>query len=204
MQATWIIGGALGLFALYMFGVDPRWIAAFGVAWLGLSFNSIVGLRSRALAAQSSVEVAAKKRFDLIPALIDTVQRHIEHESDLLTELTELRAAASGPQTAALDQQTSSVFSRFIATAENYPELRSSQSFQELGKSLNECEEQLSAARRSYNMAAKYFNDALHMFPSNLFASVMRYQPLEYFDAPEIAMQPVDVMQRFRSHQDAA
>ena len=82
MHSVWIIGGAFGLFAMWMFGVDARWIGAAGIAWLGLTFNSIVSVKNAVDNALSSVSVMLKKRFDLIPSLVDTVQRYMEHETE--------------------------------------------------------------------------------------------------------------------------
>jgi len=204
MHSIWIIGGALGLFALWMFEVDGRWIAAGTVAWLGLAFNSVVHAKNAAETALSSVGVMLKKRFDLIPSLVDTVQRYAEHESDLLAEVVRLRAQATNlppAQAAALDGQVSSAVSRLLATAESYPELKASENFQQLQRALNEVEEQISAARRTYNMAAKQYNDGVRMFPTNLLAAVLGYKEREYFEVPEGQEAPVDVMARFRSHE---
>jgi LemA protein len=187
-----------------MFEVDGRWIAAGAVAWLGLAFNSVIHARNLAETALSSVGVMLKKRFDLIPSLVDAVQRYVEHESELLTEVVRLRArAASLPpeQAAALDGQIGQAVSRILATAEGYPELKASENFQQLQRALNEVEEQISAARRTYNMAAKLYNDAVRMFPTNLLAAVLGYREREYFEVPAGQDAPVDVMARFRSHE---
>jgi len=204
MHSIWIIGGALALFALWMFDVDGRWIAAGTVAWLGLAFNSVIHARNAAETALASVGVMLKKRFDLIPSLVDTVQRYVEHESELLTELVRLRARAAGlppEQAAAVDGHIGQAVSRILATAEGYPELKASENFQQLQRALNEVEEQISAARRSYNMAARLYNDAVAMFPTNLLAAVLRYRERPYFEVPAGHDAAPDVMARFRSHQ---
>jgi LemA protein len=204
MHSIWIIGGALGLFALWMLEVDGRWLAAGTVAWLGLAFNSVVHAKNMAETALSSVGVMLKKRFDLIPSLVDTVQRYAEHESDLLAEVVRLRAQGAGlppEQAAALDGQMSAALSRLLATAESYPELKASENFQQLQRALNEVEEQISAARRTYNMAAKQYNDSVRMFPTNLLAALLGYRERSYFEVPAGQEAPVDVMARFRSHE---
>ena len=206
MHSVWIIGGAFGLFAMWMFGVDGRWIGAAGVAWLGLTFNSIVSVKNEAENALSSVSVMLKKRFDLIPSLVDAVQRYMEHESGVLEEITRLRAQASKPgvtpeQVNALDAQLSRAMTQIVATAESYPELKSSENFQQLQRALNEVEEQISAARRSYNAATKNYNDAVQMFPTNVFAAVLSYKPRAFFEAPAGHDANPDVMGRFRGHQ---
>jgi LemA protein len=204
MHSIWIIGGAFALFALWMFDVDGRWIAAGTVAWLGLAFNSVIHAKNAAETALSSVGVMLKKRFDLIPGLVDAVQRYVEHESDLLAEVVRLRARAENlppAQAAALDGQVSRAVSQILATAESYPELKASANFQQLQRALNEVEEQISAARRTYNMAAKLYNDAVRMFPTNLLAALLGYREREYFEVPAGQEAPVDVMARFRSHE---
>ena len=206
MHSVWIIGGAFGLFAMWMLGVDPRWIGASGVAWLGLAFNSIVAVKNEAENALSSVSVMLKKRFDLIPSLVDTVQRYMEHESGVFEEIAKLRSQAGArgvtpEQAHALDGQLSRAMSQLVATAEAYPELKASENFQQLQRALNEVEEQISAARRSYNAAAKNYNDALQMFPTNVFAAVLSYKARAFFEAPAGHDANPDVMARFRSHE---
>lgn len=209
MHSVWIIGGAFGLFAMWMLGVDPRWIGAAGVAWLGLAFNSIVSVKNQAESALSSVSVMLKKRFDLIPNLVDTVQRYMEHESSVLEEIIALRAKASAPgvtpeQAAQLDGRLARAMTQVLATAEGYPELKASDAFRQLQASMNEVEEQISAARRTYNAAVKGYNDAVQMFPTNLFAAVLGYRPRTFFEAPAGHDATPDVMARFRSHERGA
>jgi LemA protein len=181
MHSIWIIGGALGLFAMWMFDVDARWIGAFGVALLGLAFNSIVQARNQADTAFSSIGVMLKKRWDLIPNLVDAVQRYVEHESQVLEEVVQLRAKAMSrelppAEAAALDGQIGRALGQLLVTAEAYPELAASENFQQLQRALNDVEEQISAARRSYNAASKNYNDAVTMFPTNLLAALLGYR----------------------------
>ena len=90
---------------------------------------------------------------------------------------------------------------QLLVTAEAYPDLKADKNFQQLQRALNEVEEQISAARRTFNAAAKAYNDAVRMFPTNLLAAVLGHRERTYFDAPESESKPVDVMQRFRSHE---
>lgn len=207
MHSVWIIGGAFGLFAMWMLGVGGPWILASAAAWLALSFNAIVSVKNHAENALASVSVMLKKRFDLIPSLVDSVQRYLEHEQGVLEEITRLRAQASArgltpEQANALDGQLARAVSQLIATAESYPELKASENFQQLQRALNEVEEQISAARRSYNAAAKNYNDAVQMFPTNLFAALLGYQARAFFEAPKGHEANPDVMARFRSHRE--
>src|SRR4029453_7878304 len=137
MHSVWIVGGAFVLFALWMNDVDWRWLAAGGAALLALAFNSIVSARNQAEKAWAGIEAMLTKRFDLIPNLVDAVQRYVEHESELLREVTALRGAERGARasvadTAAADAHTERVLSRLVATAEAYPELKASENFPEL------------------------------------------------------------------------
>lgn len=209
MHSVWIIAGAFGLFAMWMFEVDPRWIGAAGVAWLGLAFNSIVSVKNDAENALASVAVMLKKRFDLVPSLVDAVARYMEHESSVLEEIVALRAQASAPGTtpqelAQLDGRMARALTQVLATAEGYPELKASAQFQQLQAAINEVEEQISAARRTYNAAAKRHNDAVQMFPTNLIAAVLGYRPRAFFEAPAGHDATPDVMARFRSHERRA
>jgi LemA protein len=204
MHSIWIVGGLLGLFALWMWDVDWKWITAGGAALLALAFNSIVSARNQAEKAWASIDAMLTKRFDLIPSLVDTVARYAEHESEALREVTRLRAAAgSAPASpaaaAALDAQTGQALGRLLATAESYPELKASENFQQLQRALNEVEEQLSAARRTYNAAVQHYNDSLRMVPTSWLARLagMREHPM--YEAPaEHAARP-DVGARFRA-----
>ncbi len=207
MQSISIIGGALFLFALWMWDVDSRWLGAFTAAWVAWAFNSMVHLHTSAQNAFASIEVMLKKRYDLIPGLIDTVQRYVEHEEGVLEEVTRLRARATAPdvgagEAAEIDKQMSTAINQLIATAEAYPDLKANEGFVQMQASLNEVEAQISAARRSYNMAVKHYNDAVRMLPTNLFALVLRYEQMPYFDMPDHQAEPHDVMARFRQHQN--
>jgi LemA protein len=164
----------------------------------------IVFARNQAEKAWATIDAMLTKRFDLIPSLVDTVARYAEHESDVLREVTQLRSAAgasaaSPAASAALDAQTGQALSRLVATAENYPDLKASENFQQLQRALNEVEEQLSAARRTYNAAVQSYNDSLRMVPTSWLARLvgMRERPM-YEAAANHAERP-DVAARFRS-----
>jgi LemA protein len=202
MHSVWIIGGGFVLFALWMYDVDWRWITAGGVALLALAFNSIVSARNQAEKAFASIDAMLSKRFDLIPSLVDTVAQYAEHEREALEEVTRLRsagAAASPAQSAALDAQTGQVLSRLVATAESYPELKASENFQQLQRALNEVEEQLSAARRTYNAAVQHYNDSLRMVPTSWLARLVGMRERPMYEAPTSHAERPDVAGRFHS-----
>jgi len=165
-----------------------------------LLYNNLVGKKNQVANAFSSIDVLLKKRFDLIPNLIKMVQRYMKHEVDVLTRVTEMRAKAMSGQmndtdTVAMDREVSSAIGKIMVAAENYPDLKASENFINLQASLNEVEEQISAARRAYNASVKDYNNALEMFPSNIVASLMRYQQKVFFEIDVQERKNVDVGQ---------
>jgi LemA protein len=107
----------------------------------------------------------------------------------------------SPERTAELDGQMGRALNQLFATAEGYPELKANEGFQQLQRSLNEVEEQISAARRSYNMSAKLYNDGVRMFPTNFIAMALSFSEMPYFELEPGHDARPDVMARFRSHQ---
>jgi len=175
-------------------------IAGVIVLLLVLIYNNLVGKKNQVANAFSSIDVLLKKRFDLIPNLTKTVKRYMQHESDVLTQVTDMRTKAlSGHMTDAetvdMDQKVSSALGKIMLVAENYPELKASETFVNLQASLNEVEEQISAARRAYNASVKDYNNALEMFPSNMVARLMGYQEKVFFEIDAREAQPLDVGQ---------
>lgn len=169
-----------------------------------LIYNSLVGKKNQVANAFSSIDVLLKKRFDLIPNLAEMVKRYMKHEADVLTRVTDIRAkAAAGPMTDAetveLDKTVTGTLGRIMVAVENYPDLKASENFLNLQASLNEVEEQISAARRAYNASVKDYNNALEMFPSNLVAGLMRYQQKVFFAIDAQEAQPVDVGRLFKT-----
>ncbi len=173
-------------------------VAALVIVLLILLYNSLVRKKNQVATAFSSVDVLLKKRFDLIPNLVKMVQRYMQHEADVLTDITAVRAkAVSGQMSDAeavdLDRKATQVIGRIMVAAENYPDLKASRNFADLQASLNEVEEQISAARRAYNASVLEYNNALEMFPSNLMAGLMGYQKKVFFEIAGQERANVDV-----------
>lgn len=174
-----------------------------------LIYNNLISKRNQVSNAFAGIETLLKKRFDLIPNLIQAVQRYMKHETDLLTQVTELRttelrtrdaAAALGEAEAVeLDRKTTQALGSIMVAVENYPELKASQNFVQLQGSLNEVEEQISAARRAYNASVKDFNNTIEMFPGNLLAGLMGLKPKAFFEITEQERRNIDVGQAFAS-----
>tara|TARA_R110002096_G_scaffold173997_6_gene349611 strand:- start:8724 stop:9281 length:558 start_codon:yes stop_codon:yes gene_type:complete len=166
--------------------------------WWLATYNGFIAKRNQARSALSSVDVHLKKRHDLIPNLVNTVKGIMQHENDLLTKITELREQAANrdiesSERMTLESEISSNLGAISVRAEAYPELKSSDNFIHLQKSLNEVEEQVSAARRAHNGAVEMFNNALEMFPSSIVGNAMNLKKMAFFEAAEVERAPVKV-----------
>jgi LemA protein len=172
--------------------------------WLAISYNSLVSRRNSASKAFASIDAMAKKRYDLIPNLVAAVQQYMKHEKETLTQITEMRARAtsgniSDEEKIDLDQKITRAVSGIMVAVENYPDLKASSNFIQLQGSLNEVEEQLSAARRFYNAAVTDLNNAIQMFPTNIVASMFGFRTRELFEISDRERQNVDVKSLFTS-----
>ncbi len=179
-------------------------IAGVLLLWLALSYNSLVSKRNAADKAFASIDAMAKKRYDLIPNLVSTVQNYMKHEKETLTQITEMRARAtsgniSEEEKIDLDQKVSRAVSGIMVAVENYPDLKASTNFMQLQGALNEVEEQLSAARRFFNAAVTDLNNAVQMFPTNIVASMFNFKTRKLFEITEQERQNVDVKTLFSS-----
>ncbi|NQT27976.1 MAG: LemA family protein [Candidatus Omnitrophica bacterium] len=165
-------------------------------------YNSLVGKKNQVTNVFASIDTLLKKRYDLIPNLISTVKTYMEHERGTLTEITELRAKATSGQLSDddkvdLDNKISKAIGGIMIAVENYPDLKANQNFLQLQGSLNEIEEQISAARRAYNASVTDYNNAIEMFPTNIMASVMSYKLKKVFEIVEAQRKNVDVKSLF-------
>ena len=149
-------------------------------------FNSVIGKRNRVEFAFASIDAQLKKRHDLIPNLVSTCEKYMGYEQQLLKDLTETRSSilkGSADDKVALDGRLSSQLKSVFALAENYPELKASESFTMLERSLNEVEEQLAASRRAFNAAVTEYNNAVQMFPTSIAAAIMGCRRRAWFEA---------------------
>ncbi|MBW8200586.1 LemA family protein [Flagellimonas abyssi] len=149
-------------------------------------YNNLISKKNKVEESYSTIDVMLKKRTDLIPQLVTTVKGSIQHERETLTELTRLREKILDKEVGTeerfqLESQLGIMLGKLQVRAEAYPDLKANQNFLLLQSSLNEVEEQLSAARRAYNAAVNSFNNAIEMFPSNLMGKMMGYQQRTLF-----------------------
>lgn len=170
---------------------------------LVLMYNSLVSKKNQVENIFASVDAVLKKRYDLIPNLVASVSKYMEHEKSLLEQVTKLRAEANKPnvsehQKIELDAKVTSALGSIMIAVENYPELKANENVIHLQHSLSEIEEQIAAARRAYNQAVTDYNNAIEMIPTNFMASAMRYTRKEVFEIPEAQRQNVNVKELFK------
>ncbi|MDP9263995.1 MAG: LemA family protein [Acidobacteriota bacterium] len=156
------------------------------LAFVGLMYNSLVGLRVRADSAWSDIDIQLKRRHDLIPNLVETVKGYAGHEKSTFENVTKFRSMAmqaTGPaERAQAEGQLTTALKSLFAVAENYPQLRASENFSSLQKSLAEIEDNLQNARRYYNAVVRDLNTSIQVFPKNLVAGMFGFQPRAFFE----------------------
>jgi LemA protein len=166
-------------------------------------YNNLIRRRNRVDQAYSTIEVQLVQRYDLIPKLVETVKQYMGHERGLLENITRLRTEAMRASTPAekinKDNQLTTALGQLNVSMENYPQLRASENFVHLQRSLNEVEEQLAAARRSYNGAVTDYNNAVQTFPSSLIAGSMDFAPRQMFLAEAKKLHDVDMKGLFKA-----
>lgn len=173
-----------------------------GLLMLALMFNSLIRHKNAVREAFAAVDAQLKQRYDLIPNLIAAVKRYMSHESTVLRELTELRTRGassdlSPEQSFKLDNDVVRGIGSFMLRAEAYPDLKASENFVQLQRSLNEVEAQIAAARRTYNSAVTGYNNAIETIPTNIMAKLMGYKHKQLFEIPAEQRENVDVAALF-------
>jgi len=169
-----------------------------------LMYNSLISKKNQVQNIFASVDTQLKKRYDLIPNLVASVEKYMEHEKGILGEITKLRSEANKPNISdedkiALDAKMSSALGSIMIAVENYPDLKANENVMHLQRSLNEVEEQISAARRAYNQAVTDYNNAIEMLPTNIMASFMKYRRKEVFEIIELERKNINVKELFKS-----
>ena len=150
-----------------------------------ISYNLLVSKRNQAENAFATIDVMLKKRFDLIPNLVTIAKQYAEHEKEVFSKIAQMRsmnyAKMSDTDKMELDNNFNKAEERLLVIAENYPELKASENFLQLQRTLNETEEQLAAARRTYNAAVTDYNNSVQSFPSNLIANSFKFTRKEVY-----------------------
>jgi len=173
-------------------------IIAIIVLWLIGVFNVLIRHRNRTDEAWSDIDVQLKRRYNLIPNLVETVKAYARHERELFEKVTKARTAAMGAQDPEEKGQAENVLTgalkSLFAVAENYPDLKANENFLELQRELSDTENKIQAARRFYNGNVRDFNIKLQKFPNNLVAGVLGFKTHDFFELEEEAeRKPVKV-----------
>jgi len=162
------------------------------MVWIVSIYNSLVRLRQHVKDSWSGIETELRRRYDLIPNLLETVKGYAAHEKEVLKEVTEARSRAVGssgsPSHQAADENILVIaLGHLFALSEGYPELKASQNFLELQKELSNTEDRIQASRRFYNGNVRDLNTRIEIFPSNIIASIFQFKHAEYFEIEEVA-----------------
>lgn len=178
----WII---LGIIALIIF-------------WMIAIYNGLISLRNRTDEAWSDIDVQLKRRYDLIPNLVNTVKGYAQHEKELFEKVTQARTAAMGAQApgdkAQAENMLTGALKSLFAVAEAYPDLKANTNFLELQRELSDTENKIQASRRFYNGNVRDFNTKIQVFPNNMIAGMLNFKEYDFFELDnEEEKDPVEV-----------
>ncbi|MFH1522917.1 MAG: LemA family protein [Patescibacteria group bacterium] len=156
-------------------------------------YNSLIRLRNRVDEAWSDIDVQLKRRYDLIPNLIETVKGYAKHERETLDSVTKARTEAMAAQKsgdakkqAEAENMLSSTLKSIFALSENYPDLKANENFLELQRELSDTENKIQASRRFYNGNVRDFNTKQQVFPTNIMANMLGFKAREFFEIEEV------------------
>ncbi|HEY4504624.1 MAG TPA: LemA family protein [Candidatus Paceibacterota bacterium] len=167
--------------------------------WFIWTYNSFVRMINRVVEGWSDIEVQLKRRYDLIPNLVNTVKGYATHESSAFEKVTIARTAAmqaDNPKNkAAAENMLSGALKTLFAVSEAYPELKANTNFLELQRELSDTENKIQAARRFYNTLVRDLNTHVESVPSNIIAGLFKFRKKDFFDLPDdhVAQNPVEV-----------
>lgn len=177
-------------------------LVLFLIAYIIVLYNDLVRLNQQSTEAWSDIEVQLKRRYDLIPNLVSTVQGYAKHEKSIFEDVAKVRSeglkATSVTDAAKVEDGFQQTMKSLFAVAENYPDLKASQNFQELQAELTDTEDKIQASRRFYNSVVRDFNSKRRTFPTNIFARYLHFSSdKDYFEVDEsqnaLVQQPVNV-----------
>ena len=164
-------------------------------------YNRFIGLRTKAEEAWADIDVQLKRRYDLIPNLIETVKGYAAHESQVFEQITKARSQAMQASTpaehAVAENQLSGALKSLFAVSEAYPDLKANQNFMELQRELSDTENKIQAARRFYNSIVRDYGIALQSFPSNIIANMFGFSKREFFELEEGSVERENIKVQF-------
>ena len=154
-----------------------------------ITYNNFIKLKNTVKEAFATMDVYLKKRWDLIPNIVETVKGYAKHEENTLKEVVELRNSSydsmSDDEKVKANQRISKDINKIMLLAESYPDLKASTNFQDLSRELSKVEEDIANSRKYYNGVVEMFNNKVEMFPSNIFAKLFGYKTKEMFETDE-------------------
>lgn len=164
-------------------------VLAIILLWAIFTYNRLVVLRSRVQEAWSDIDVQLKRRYNLIPNLIETVKGYATHEREVLEKVTEARTRAMGAtgteDKAQAENMLTGTLKSLFAVSENYPDLKASANFVELQRELRDTEDKIQASRRFYNTNTRDINIKIESFPANLIAGALKFKKFDFFEIQE-------------------
>ncbi|MBI4232102.1 LemA family protein [Candidatus Peregrinibacteria bacterium] len=159
------------------------------ILYVILIYNGLVNLKNKTESAWADIDTQLKRRYDLIPNLVETVKGYAKHEAGTLEKVTQMRTAAMGakslPERNKAENALSEGLKSIFALAENYPDLKANQNFLDLQEELSSVEEEISLARRYYNANVRELNTKIEVFPNKLIAGPFGFTKREFFEASE-------------------
>lgn len=174
-------------------------IVAVAVIWIIWTFNRLITLKNRAREAWADIDVQLKRRYNLIPNLVEAVKGYASHEKEVFQNVTKARtqamAAKNPAQKGKAENALTETLKSLFAVAENYPELKASKNFLQLQRELRDTEDKIQAARRFYNTNVRDLNIKIESFPARIIANAFNFQKKELFELEETAAarEPVKV-----------
>lgn len=173
-------------------------IAAAFILWVIATFNKLVSLVNRGKEAWADIDVQLKRRYDLIPNLVETVKGYAAHEKSVFEEVTKARSQAmqadGAEEQGKAENMLSGALKSLFAVSEAYPDLKANENFLNLQNELTDTENKIQAARRFYNSVVRDLNTALEVFPTNMIAGMFNFAKREFFELEEeAAKDPVKV-----------
>lgn len=187
-MASIIILVCVGVLGVLLFGL---------LGWGVALYNGLVSLRNIVDEAWSGIDVQLKRRYDLIPNLVETVKGYAKHESSTFEKIAELRSSAMNAkgveEKGKIENQLTQALKTVFALAENYPELKANEGFGKLQDQLATLEDEIQGSRRYYNGTVRDFNTKIQMFPANIIAGMLGFKIREFFAADEKERENVEV-----------
>ena len=172
-------------------------IVVFLVLFLVFTYNKLVRLRNQIDASWSQIDVQLRRRYDLIPNLVETVKGYAAHERETFENVTRARQQAISAEgienQAQAENMLTAALRQLMAVAEAYPDLKANQNFLALQEELTATEGRIAFSRQFYNDRVLVYDNALEQFPSNTVAGLFNFEPRAYFEAEEVSRQPVNV-----------